>query len=94
MPTRLLRSRALRLRVVSGMRARVAVSLITRRREECGRTISAASLVPRPPRPSAGDGLGALVEFLGTGARFWPDPIRSLDFAYHTIITLQITCGW
>ena len=52
------------------------------------------SLVPRPPRPSAEDGLGALVDFLGTGARFWPDPIRSLDFAYHTIITLQITCGW
>ena len=26
--------------------------------------------------------------FLGTEARFWPNPIRLLDFAYHTIITL------
>ena len=34
------------------------------------------------------DSLGTSVDFLGTGARFQPDPIKSLDFAYHTMITL------
>ena len=65
-------------RINFGLRSNIALVTFPDPALSRGKGSGAFSLVPRPPRPSAGDGLGALVDFLGIGARFWPNPIRSL----------------